>query len=85
MPSPPPPLEREDLEPMGTAETDTCLITVSPPKLLAFGRGRPVKLVRQRSSSSSPGPSNESADQTMESPPRFTLNVANISESDLGK
>ena len=42
-----------------------------------------MKVVRQRSSSSSPGPSNENT--TTESSPHLTLNAANISEADLDK
>ena len=37
--SPPHPLQQDDLAPIGTAETDTGLITVSPQKLPSLGRG----------------------------------------------
>ena len=73
----------EDLRPIGTAETDARLISVSLPKLPSFGRGRAVKLVRKRSNPDSPGaPTTSSADEN-QSPPRLTLNAANISEDDL--
>ena len=82
--SPPRPLE--DTEPIGTAETDTGLITVSPPKLPAFGRGRPVKLVRDRNNSGSPGPSTpNTAGQDEVSPPRLTLNADQLSIEDLNE
>ena len=78
------PVRREDdLRTIGTAETDAGLISASPPKLPSFGRGRAVKLVRNRSNPASPGAPSTSTAEIGPSPPRLTLNAANISEEDL--